>query len=109
MLLTCLIAAAFIGGIVVGVLINEIMDWAKDVFNSLSNMVKKAWVYIRRIPGGIKKMIRYIKYGEVVETSEVVTVSWEEVVRMHEDGEIDDDTFNALKARQDKKIAELNR
>lgn len=109
MLLTWLITAALVTGIVVGALIREIMDWAKDVFDRLSSMIKKAWVYIRRIPGGIKQMVRYIKYGTMMETSEVKEATWEEVVRMYKDGEIDDDTFNVLKAGHDKKIADLKR
>ena len=55
MLFTWLIAA-FIGGCLVGAFFDEIMDWAKDMFNRLSSYVKKAWVYIRRVPGGNKQM-----------------------------------------------------
>ena len=108
MLFTWLIAA-FIGGCLVSAFFDEIMDWAKDMFNRLSSYVKKAWVYIRRVPGGIKQMIRYIQNGTMLEEYEKKEVEWEEIVKMHENGDIDDETFNALKAERDKKIAEMDR
>lgn len=101
--------AGFIAGMLVGAFFEEIMKWAKDMFNSLSSYVKKAWVYIRRVPNGIRQMIRYIQNGTMVEEGEKKEVDWEEIVRMHENGDIDDDTFNALKEERDKKIAEMNR
>lgn len=66
-------------------------------------------MYIRRIPGGIKQMIRYIQNGSMMEESQKKEVEWDEIVRMHENGDIDDETFNALKAERDKKIAEMSR
>lgn len=66
-------------------------------------------MYIRRIPGGIKQMIRYIQNGLMMEESQKKEVEWDEIVRMHENGDIDDETFNALKAERDKKIAEMSR
>lgn len=88
---------------------DEIKVWAEDLFNSLSGYIRKAWVYIRRIPGGIKQMIRYIQNGLMMEESQKKEVEWDEIVRMHENGDIDDETFNALKAERDKKIAEMSR
>lgn len=99
----------FVLGMLVGAFFDEIMDWAKDMFNRLSSYVRKAWVYIRRVPGGIRQMIRYIQNGSMMEEGEKKEVDWDEIVRMHEEGEIDDDTFNALKAERDKKIAEMDR
>lgn len=108
MLFTWLIAA-FIGGCLVGAFFDEIMNWAKDMFNRLSSSVKKAWVYIRRVPGGIEQLIRYIQNGTMFEEGVKKEMKWEKVVEMHENGEMDDDTFNALKAERDKKIAEMDR
>jgi hypothetical protein len=45
----------------------------------------------------------------MMEESERKEVDWDEIVRMHDNGDIDDETFNALKAERDKKIAELDR
>lgn len=98
----------FVGGLF-AVFIDEIMDWANDVFERLSNYVKKAWVYIRRVPGGIKHMLRYIQNGKMYEESDKKEVEWSEIVIMHDNGDIDDDTFNALKAEREKKIGEFDR
>lgn len=54
MLFTWLIAAIISGGLIVA-FYDEIKDWAEGLFNSLSSYIRKAWVYIRRIPGGIKQ------------------------------------------------------
>lgn len=108
MLFTWLITG-FIVGTLFATFFDEIMNWAKGVFNSLSNSVKKAWVYIRRVPGAIVQMIRYILYGEVIEEKTKRALSWEEIVEMHERGDMDDDTFYALKAEHEKKIAEMDR
>lgn len=35
-----------------------------------------------------------------------MTISWEEVVKMHENGHIDDKTFNELKANINKGVVE---
>lgn len=103
----------FLAGLIFGglfaVFMDDIMDWAKDVFERLSSYVKKAWVYIRRVPGGIKHMLRYIQNGTMYEESDKTEVEWSEIVRMHDNGEIDDDTFNALKAEREKKIGEIDR
>lgn len=108
MLFTWLIAAIISGGLIVA-FYDEIKAWAEGLFNSLSSYIRKAWVYIRRIPGGIKQMIRYIQNGSMMEESQKKEVEWDEIVRMHENGDIDDETFNALKAERDKKIAEMSR
>lgn len=108
MLFTWLITSIFIGGFI-ATFYDEIKVWAEDLFNSLSGYIRKAWVYIRRIPGGIKQMIRYIQNGLMMEESQKKEVEWDEIVRMHENGDIDDETFNALKAERDKKIAEMSR
>ena len=108
MVFTWLIVA-LTGIVLVSAFFEEIMDWAKDMFNRLSSSVKKAWVYIRRVPGGIKQMIRYIQNGTMLVDSVTKVMEWEEIVEMHENGEMDDDTFNALKAERDKKIAEIDR
>ena len=85
------------------------MDWAKEVFENLSSSVRKAWVYIRRIPGGIKQMIRFIQNGKMVVIDEPKNVEWEDVLEMYKNGELDEKTFKELKENQEKKIAELNR
>jgi len=108
MFVTWLLLGAAVG-FLAGVFLDEIIDWAKDMFNSLSSYVRKALVYIRRVPGGIKQMIRYIQNGSMMEESEKKEVDWDEIVRMHDNGDIDDETFNALRAERDKKIAELDR
>lgn len=109
-----MIVTWLIAGIITGVLVgiafyDDIVKWAKNMFARLSSYVKKAWVFIRRVPGGIKQMIRYIQNGSMQEESEPREVEWDEIVRMWKNGDIDDDTFYALKDERDKKIAELNR
>lgn len=108
MIFTWLIGG-IIAGFLLGTFLEEIMDWAKEVFNSLSSYVRKAWVYIRRIPGGIKQMIRFVKDGRMQQIDDTQLVEWEKVVEMHDNGDLDDDTFDALKAEHEKKIAEMNR
>lgn len=108
MLITWLLLG-FVTGLVIGAFLDEIIDWAKKAFDRLSSAIKKAWVYIRRVPGGIKKMIEYIENGKFKRETETEEVSWEEIEERHRNGDIDDETYNALKAERDKKIAELNR
>lgn len=87
----------------------EIMNWARDAFSRLSSNVKKAWVYIRRVPGGIRQMLRYIQNGLMLEQREKKEVDWDEIVRIHNNGDIDDETFNALKEEHDKRIGVIER
>lgn len=103
------LVGAFIAGMFIGVFFDEICDWAKKVFERLSSSVRKGWTYLKRVPGGVKTFIRYIKDGTVYEPGDVKEVAWEEVVAAHDRGEIDDDTYKELKENHLKKIAELNR
>ena len=107
MLFTWLIATAIAVG-VVATFFDEIMEWAKDVFNRVSGYVKKAWVYIRRVPGALKEMVRYIQYGKMYEIPK--EVEWQKIEQMYRNGEIDEKTYQDLKAnRGEMKVAELNR
>lgn len=101
--------AGIVAGFFVGAFFEEIIEWAKEIFDNISSSVRKAWVYIRRIPAGLKEMIRYILHGKVVEVPK--EVDWETVCEMHKNGDIDDETFRELEAKhnEDIKIAELNR
>lgn len=108
MFITWLIGAIIVGA-VVGTFLADIMDWAKDVFNRLSPYIRKAWVYIKRIPGAIKQMVRYIQNGTMYEEAERNEVSWPEIEEMHDRGDIDDETYNNLRAEREAKIAEMNR
>ena len=94
------------GGVLVGAFFDEIMNWAKDKFNSLSNGVKKAWVYIRRIPGGIKQMMRYIENGKWWEKSEDVQMDIE--IR-YQNKEIDKDTYERLQNDDEMYIGTMER
>lgn len=88
--------------------LDEIVEWAKRVFDRPSNDIKKAWVYIRRVPGALKEMVRYIQDGRMKE--ETREVSWNEIVAMHDSSDIDDDTFEQLEQSfNGKQIAELYR
>lgn len=108
MIFTWLIAGV-VAGFLLGTFLEEIMDWAKEVFENLSSSVRKAWVYIRRIPGGIKQMIRFIQNGKMVKIDEPKNVEWEDVVEMYKNGKIDEKTFKELEENHEKEIAELNR
>lgn len=108
MLFTWLIAA-FVAGAFVSTFFDEIMNWAKDVFNSLSASIKKAWVYIRRVPGAIQEFIRYILNGRMVDEPKPQVTSWEEVEEMYKNGDIDKKTYEELKEKHLKKIGELER
>lgn len=108
MLITWLLLG-FATGLMVGAFLDDIIKWAKKAFDRLSSAIRKVWVYIRRVPGGIKKMIEYIENGKLIREPEIEEVSWEEIEERHRNGDIDDETFNALKAGRDKKIAELDR
>lgn len=96
-----------VAGFFVGVFFEEIIEWAKEIFENISSSVRKAWVYIRRVPTGLKRMIRYIHNGGVEQKTEIV--DWETVCKMHERGDIDDETYRELEAYNEQKIAELNR
>lgn len=107
MLFTWLVVAFAIGA-AFGTFLDEIVEWAKGVFGRLSNFIKRVWVYIRRIPGALKEMVRYIKDGRMVE--EPREVSWDEIVAMHDRGDIDDATFRELEqSYNERKIADLER
>lgn len=89
--------------------LDEIVEWAKRVFDRPSNDIKKAWVYIRRVPGILKEMVRYIKDGRIM-AEESREVNWDEIVAMHDSSDIDDDTFEQLEQSfNGKRIAELYR
>lgn len=107
MLFTWLVAT-FVAGVLIGTFLDEIVEWAKGVFGRLSNFIKRAWVFIRRIPGALKEMVRYIQDGRMKE--EPREVSWDEIVAMHNRGDIDDDTFRELEqSYNERKIADLER
>lgn len=100
MIVEILIAAGI--GALVGTALaffDEIINWGKSLFNKLSKSVKQAWVYVQRIPGGIKRFFRYLDGWDIKETEgSTRTVEWSEVERMYRDHEIDYDTYQNLKS-----------
>lgn len=104
-----------IGGFILGTLFaaffEEIMEWAQEVFNRISSLVRKAWVYIKRVPGAVKRMVRYIKDGRMVEETTTVTteLSYEDLKQMLEDGCITQKEFDELVANMPAKVGELDR
>ncbi len=110
MLFTWLIGIG-VATLLVATFLDEIMNWAKDMFNRLSNSVKQAWVYIRRVPGGIMEMLRYILNGRMVQEprSNPIPVEWEEVERMYKEKKITKAMYEKMKADQYAEVAEMNR
>lgn len=108
MIFTWLVGAV-IAGMLIGAFFDEICNWAKGVFERLSSSVKKGWTYLKRVPGGVKAFIRYVKNGTIYESGEDHEVSWEDVVAAYNRGEIDDDTYEELEKNHLKKVGELNR
>lgn len=108
MLFTWLIVGVLIGGVFVA-LLEQIRAWAEHEFNGLVNTIKKAWVYIRRIPGGIKQMLRYIRDGRMYEKESDRVVEKEKWEEMYNDGTLNDDEYNQLVAGDELKIASIER
>lgn len=98
-----------LAGVAVGYFLDDIIDWAKDIFSELEDYVKKAWVYVKRVPGAIKQFIRYIKNGRMVERTEEKDVSLEDLRRMRDNGDISQEEYEILSSELERKIAELNR
>lgn len=67
--------AGLIGGTLIAAFIDEIIDWAKRTMAIISSWIKRAQVWIQRIPGGIKQFLYYVKNGDymVQETTRPAT------------------------------------
>ena len=104
-----LILLGALGGIVLGYFLDDIIDWAKDIFNDLEEYVKKAWVYVKRVPGAVKQFIRYIKNGTMYERTSETLVTPERLREMRDDGDISQEEYEVLMSEYERKIAELNR
>lgn len=89
--------------------IDEIIEWAKEIFEEISSAVKKAWVYVKRVPGAVKQFVRYIQNGTMYERTEEKPVSLETLQQMRDNGDITQEEYETLVSERERKIAELNR
>lgn len=98
-------------GVVIGTFLEEIIDWAKNfVENVLSPFIKKVFVYLQRLPGAIKRFIRYIKDGMMMEQEGGEhKVSLEELERMYREGHITREEFEQLSAGAKTHYADIER
>lgn len=90
----------------IGVLWDEIMDWAKDVLNRLSSVVRKAGVYIKRIPNAIKVIVKHI-LGKVETTKSELTT--EDIEQMLKGGVITEQHANDLLVGREVHLANIVR
>jgi hypothetical protein len=98
-------------GVVIGTFLEEIIDWAKKfVENDLPIIIKKAFVYLKRLPGAIIRFIRYIKDGKMMEKEGGEhEVSLEELERMYREGHITREEFEQLSAGKKTHYADIER
>lgn len=92
-----------------GTFIEEIINWAKNIFDEIASSVLKAWVYVRKISGAIKQFMRYLNDGTIFERTKITSVSLEHLCEMKEKGDISQREYEVLISEQATKIAEINR
>ncbi|MDO4950267.1 MAG: hypothetical protein Q4E55_08955 [Bacteroidales bacterium] len=100
---TCLSAGVLV------LFLNQIKEWAEVVFKSISSKVKKAWVYICRIPGGIKQMLRYIFEGVMYETIQSKPVDMKTIENMYKDKILSKEEYEQLTAGQELRVLDVVR
>lgn len=100
------LAGAIAGGLIVKFW-DQILDWARSVINRVASWVKKAWVYIQRIPGAIKQFVRFIKDGDIYEETTTRRLTDDEIYQMYLDGELSYDDYQKIMSGRKEKFAEF--
>lgn len=109
MIITWIIGGLILGGLFAS-FIDDIIDWAKSILNSLPSTVRKAKVFIKRRGGALIQIIKYKLLGiERVTSSETRTLSLDEIEKMYQDGDIDYNTYIALKNGYEHEIGDIER
>lgn len=100
-------AAGLIGGTLIAAFINEIIDWAKRTMAIISSLIKRAQVWIQRIPCGIKQFLYYVKNGDymVQETTRPATPA--EIARLKE--KMNEDEWEGFTGNEGTHIANVAR
>ena len=103
--------SGFLLGVIVGTFLEEIIEWAKKFAEEvLSPFIKKVFVYLQRLPGAIKRFVRYVKDGKMVEQEGGEhEVSLEELERMYQEGHISQKEFEQLSAGLSTHYADIER
>ncbi len=104
-MITVTLLGSFAFGVIVGMFIatyiDEIIDWAKNAMMKIAAGVKKAQIWIKRIPSGIKQFLYYIKNGEYMVKERERPATPEEIKKIkdkmnsREQNEFEDDGFHA--------------
>lgn len=87
----------------------DIMKWAKNLFDDLAPIIRKAWVYVQRVPGAVKQFFRYIENKTMYEKTEKREVSPEELKRMRDNGDLSQEEYEILRSEYERKIGEFDR
>lgn len=80
-----MITAFLIGfaiGFGIGTFLDEIIAWAKDMLARLSSWIRKAQVWIQRIPGAIKQFLYYMENGNYMVKETVRPATQSEIDRL---------------------------
>lgn len=92
----------FIAGVIVGALLatflDEIIEFAKDLLRKLPSYIRKAKMYLQRVPGAIKAFIRYIRDGGMYEApvDKERPVTPDELAEMRRNNEITQQEYEDL-------------
>lgn len=100
---------AVLVGATIAAFFEDIMKWAKNLFDHLAPIVRKAWVYIKRVPGAVKQFFRYMENKTVYEETEKREVSLEELKEMKENGDLSQKEYEILISEYKRKIGEFDR
>jgi len=80
-----MISFFFIGlaaGFFVGLYLEEIINWAKNALERLKSAIRKAAVWIQRVPSGIKQFLYYIEHGQWMTTEITRPATPQEIQRL---------------------------
>lgn len=69
-------------GFGIGTFLDEIIEWAKDMMALISAWIKRAQVWIQRIPGAIKQFLYYMENGNYMVKETVRPATQNEISKL---------------------------
>lgn len=71
-------------GFTIGTFLDEIIAWAKNMMARISVWIKRAQVWIQRIPGAIKQFLYYMENGDYMVKETVRRATDEEIRKLRD-------------------------